>query len=147
MVFTTDHSVRLLDPGSQADYQVMHTTKILLMARHKPNVSWELHMHLSASMCLFLLKESEVQNSASVMCDFQTRLTFTHALQRQVSSLQLSAALQEAKTQHAKLRLPKWAGIKFKEWDLLVKKIYSKLFLSLYTFVPAVNEMSRMTVG
>lgn len=95
-------TVRPLDPRSQSDYQVMHISEIWLI-RHKPDVSWELHMHISASMRLFLFKESEAQNSVSVMCDFQTRLAFIHALQRQVSSLQLSAALQQAKTQHAKL--------------------------------------------
>ena len=102
-MFTIDQSVRPLDSRTESDYWVIHSTDIWLMARRKPDVSWELHMHVSAPMCLFLLRASEARSSASVMCDFQTRLACIGALQRQVSSLQLSAAVQEDKPKHAKL--------------------------------------------
>lgn len=46
-------------------------------------------------LCAFLLlRASEAVSSASVMCDFQTRLACNHALHRQVSDMQLSAAIQ-----------------------------------------------------
>lgn len=102
-MFTIDQSVRPLDPRTDSDYWVIHTTETWLMAGHKPDVSWELHMHVNAPTCLFLLRASEARNCASVMCDFQTRLARIRALQRQVSSLQLSAAAQEDKPEHAKL--------------------------------------------
>ena len=52
-MFTIDQSVRPLDPRTDSDYWVIHTTELWLMAGHKPDVSWELHMHVNAPTCLF----------------------------------------------------------------------------------------------
>lgn len=107
MVFTIDQSVRPLDPRRESDYWVIGPTEIWLIARCKPDVNWELPMHITASMCLFLLRASEIPSSASVMCDFQTRP------QRQVSNLWLSVAVQVDKPKYVKL-FSKWSGLKVK---------------------------------
>lgn len=105
MVFTIDQSVRPPDPRRESDYWVIGPTEIWLIARCKPDVNWELPMHITASMCLFLLRESEIPSSASVMCDFHTRPL------RQVSNLWLSVAVQVDKPKYVKL-FSKWSGLK-----------------------------------